>query len=180
MKGQDALFSHGSDEWETPDKVYNRLFDEYKFGIDAAATEANHLAFYWWDKEHSALEANWLIPENSGKPTAVFLNPPHSQIAAFMKKSYIESLKGIPVVCLIPVRSDTRWWHEYVMRAYEIRFVKGRLKFNNRTLPSWREDGSHKTSSATFPSCIVIFDVEMKKKWFNKNPNVIFPLLWVF
>ena len=166
MKGQKALFSKASDEWETPDWLYNLLFDEFSFGIDAAATEENHLAFYWWDKEHSALEASWLIPENSGKLTSVFLNPPYSQIAAFMKKAYEESLKGAVVVCLIPCRTDTRYWHSYVMRAQEIRFIKGRLKFNNRTLPSYKEDGSHKVSSATFPSCVVIFDV-------NREPLMV-------
>jgi site-specific DNA-methyltransferase (adenine-specific) len=165
MKGQKALFSKASDEWETPPKLFDRLDNEFHFALDAAATEQNKKAYYWYDKEHSALERDWLIPRNNfevggkyeSKYHTVFVNPPYSQISKFIEKAYQESLKGVVVVCLIPCRSDTRYWHNYIMKAQEIRFIKGRLKFNNRTLPSYREDLSHKVSSATFPSVVVIF-----------------------
>ena len=146
MKGQKALFSKASDEWETPQWLFDLLFKEFRFGMDAAASEGNNKAYYYIDKEEDALKRDWIVPEISGKPTPIFLNPPYSKIAAFMKKAYEESLKGAVVVCLIPCRTDTRYWHSYVMKAQEIRFVKGRLKFNDSSC------------GAPFPSCVVIFD----------------------
>jgi hypothetical protein len=74
-----------------------------------------------------------------------------------MKKAYEESRKGVTVVCVIPVRTDTKYWHDYIMKAWEIRFVKGRLKFG---------DSKH---SAPFPSCVVIFD----NKSTNNPPSIM-------
>lgn len=72
-------------------------------------------------------------------------NPPYGrEIGKFVKKAYEESLKGATVVCLTPSRTDTSWWHNYAMKG-EIQFIRGRLKFVNRTFPSWREDGNFKT-----------------------------------
>lgn len=79
------------------------------------------------------------------------MNPPYSQIADWIKKAYEESLKGVTVVCLIPSRTDTRYWHSYCMKASEIRFIKGRLKFSNNK------------NSAPFPSAIVIFRPNIKE-----------------
>ena len=166
MKGQDVLFSKASDEWETPQWLFDLLNKEFDFQIDIAATQENTKCIGYFDKETNALTSEWISDDYDEDDIPIaggfykfFLNPPYSQIAAFMKKAYEESLKGATVVCLIPCRTDTKYWHNYVMQAQEIRFVKGRLKFNNRTLPSWKSDGSHKLSSATFPSCVVIFDV---------------------
>ena len=76
------------------------------------------------------------------------MNPPYGrEIGKWMKKAYQESKKGIIVVCLIPSRTDTKWWHEYAMKG-EIRFIKGRLYFT---------DQHGKTGTAPFPSAIVIF-----------------------
>jgi phage N-6-adenine-methyltransferase len=155
MKGQRALFSRASDEWETPDNLFKQLDDEFHFEMDAAATEENSKCKLFFDKELNALTCDW------GDPT--FCNPPYSKIAAFMKKAYEESQKGKTIVCLIPARTDTRQFHDYCMKASEIRLLKGRMKFDNRTLPSWRADGSHKKSGATFPSAIIVFDERMTR-----------------
>ena len=154
MKGAKTLFSSSSDEWETPNWVYNQLNDEFHFVYDAACLPVN-MKCQFGSCHSDALFNNW------GDPA--FCNPPYSKIAKFMKKAYEEGLTGKTVVCLIPARCDTRYWHEYCMKASEIRLIKGRLKFENRTLPSWREDGSHKTSSATFPSAIIVFDERMTR-----------------
>lgn len=74
-----------------------------------------------------------------------FVNPPYSDISAWMEKCFIESQAGKTVVALVPSRTDTRWWHRFAMRASEIRFVKGRLKFG---------DAKH---GAPFPSAIIIW-----------------------
>ena len=76
----------------------------------------------------------------------MFMNPPYGRVIGdWIKKAYKESLNGATVVCLIPSRTDTKYWHEYVMKAEEIRFVKGRLKFGDSS------------NSAPFPSAVVIF-----------------------
>jgi site-specific DNA-methyltransferase (adenine-specific) len=75
-----------------------------------------------------------------------FVNPPYGRkIGKWLKKGFEESKKGRVVVFLIPSRTDTKWWHDYVMKAKEIRFIKGRLKFKGAT------------NSAPFPSAVVIF-----------------------
>ena len=74
-----------------------------------------------------------------------FCNPPYSDISGWMQKGWKEFNNEKTVVFLIPSRTDTRWWHDYVMKATEIRFIKGRLKFGGAK------------NSAPFPSCIVIF-----------------------
>ena len=85
------------------------------------------------------------------------MNPPYGrEIAKFVRKAWDESQKGATVVCLVPARPDTGWWHDYAMKG-EIEFVRGRLKFVNRTFPSWRADGNFKKSPACFPSAVIIF-----------------------
>ena len=81
-----------------------------------------------------------------------FVNPPYSDISAWVKKAYEEYQKGKTVVLLIPSRTDTKWWHEYIMKATQIRFIKGRLKFGDAK------------NCAPFPSAIIIFMQEAVKK----------------
>ena len=149
MKGQKALFSHKGDEWETPQWLFDKLDDEFHFEVDAAANGENALCrqFYGPYPQLDSLVIYWTDPTPIGNwhPTKFFLNPPYSKIAAFMKKAYEESLKGATVVCLIPARTDTRYCHDYCMKADEIRWIKGRLKFGDAK------------NSAPFPSMIVIF-----------------------
>jgi site-specific DNA-methyltransferase (adenine-specific) len=145
MKATDsAVFSKNSDEWETPAALFEILDKEFHFQVDAAATKENaKLSVYFEDLDAvPTLETNWYLKDAWER---FWLNPPYSKIGAFMKKAYEESLKGAVVVCLIPSRTDTAYWHDYCMKAHEIRFIRGRLKFG---------DGK---GSAPFPSCIVIF-----------------------
>ena len=162
MKGQNALFSHKGDEWQTPQWLFDQLDREFHFQVDVAATQENTLCIGYYTKTTDALNGDWISDDYDEDDVAIsngidrfFCNPPYSKIAAFMKKAYEESLKGATVVCLIPCRTDTRYWHDYCMKASEIRLIKGRLKFTNHTI--------EKTSSATFPSCIVVFDERMTR-----------------
>ncbi len=85
------------------------------------------------------------------------MNPSYGRtIGKWIKKAYESAKAGATVVCLVPARTDTTWWHDYCMKG-EIRLLKGRLKFQNRTLPSWKKDGKYKQTSAPFPSAIIIF-----------------------
>lgn len=123
-----GLFSAASAHWATPREVYDKLDEEFHFNDDPCPL-------------HSVvdrLDTEW--------GASVFMNPPYGrEITRWLRKAYEESLKGKTIVCLLPSRTDTRWWHEYIMKAKEIRFLRGRLKFGGAK------------NSAPFPSCVVIF-----------------------
>lgn len=122
-------FSSAHDNWSTPSDLYKSLDSEFSFNFDPCPLNEK--------PEFNGLEIDW--------GTRTFCNPPYSKLRDWCKKSYEESLKGKLVVMLIPSRTDTRAWHDYCMKATEIRFIKGRLKF-----------GGSK-NSAPFPSAIIIF-----------------------
>lgn len=156
MNGKDSvMFSKKSDEWETPKWLFDLLDKEFHFDCDSAATAENSKCGDSWLQ--NSLEDSWVGFEYK----RFFLNPPYSKIGAFIKKAYEESLKGAVVVCLIPCRTDTRYWHNYVMKAHEIRLIQGRLKFGDSK------------NSAPFPSCVVIFDHNK----YDKNNDPIFKTL---
>lgn len=130
------MFSSARGDWSTPQEFFDDLDAEFHFTLDVCATEATAKCPLFLHE--NALEADWHGP--------AYMNPPYGRaIGAWLAKAYSESLRGVTVVCLIPSRTDTRWWHSYVMKAGEIRFIKGRLHF----------DG-HK-NAAPFPSAIAIF-----------------------
>ena len=129
-----GLFTSASEHWETPLDLYAVLDAEFAFDDDPCPLKS----------EEDGLVRPW------GKTT--FVNPPYgSAIGKWMKKAYNESRKGKTVVCLIPSRTDTRWWHEYVMQAREIRFLRGRLRFGDAV------------NSAPFPSAIAVFRTENRE-----------------
>jgi len=129
-----VMFSSLRLDWATPDSVYSKLDREFNFDFDPCPI--NH--------EHDGLKIPWRKSN--------FVNPPYGrEIGNWIKKGYEEHLKGKIVVFLIPSRTDTKWWHDYIMKADEIRFIRGRLKF-----------GGSK-NSAPFPSCIAIFNPPLKK-----------------
>lgn len=132
-----ALFSTGNVEWSTPDELFGELDKIFNFALDACASRTNAKCPHYFTKGQDALRQRW-----NG---TVWMNPPYgNQIGAFMQKAYEESVAGATVVCLVPSRTDTRWWHGYAKRG-QIFFLRGRLKFGGAT------------SSAPFPSAIVIF-----------------------
>ena len=135
-----SLFSSNSNEWETPQGFFDRLNDEFNFTLDVAATPDNAKCEEFYTKENEALLQDW--------PGVVWCNPPYGKaIGKFVQKGYEEAQKGSLVVMLIPARTDTRYWHKYVMKAKQIRFIEGRLCFNQ----------NGKSGRAPFPSAIVIF-----------------------
>lgn len=132
-------YSSKTDEWSTPQALFDDLNIEFGFGLDACATPENAKCRVFFQRDENALAQDWRVGG------AVFMNPPYGRaIGKWVEKAYNESLFGITVVCLLPARTDTSWWHEFVMKG-EIRFLRGRLKF-----------GESK-NSAPFPSTIVIF-----------------------
>lgn len=131
MSFNKVMFSSAHDNWSTPKDVYDALDKEFHF-------------------DHDPCPIGGLNGLNSEWGESNFVNPPYSDIKIWVAESYGRVLKGKTVVMLIPSRTDTRWWHEYIMKATEIRFIKGRLKFGGAK------------NSAPFPSCIVIFKGDVK------------------
>ena len=142
--------SSKSDEWETPSWLFEKLDDQFHFSIDVCATNDNAKCAKYFTRQEDGLLQQWA-------PNICFMNPPYGRaIRKWVKKAFEEAQKGACVVCLLPSRTDTQWWHEYVVHG-DITFLKGRLKMINRTLPSYRIDGNFKLSPAPFPSAIVVF-----------------------
>lgn len=133
------LFSHQSDEWETPKSIYDELDAEFHFTLDPCATVENHKCETFFTAEQDGLLQDW------GGYT-VFCNPPYSEIGTWVEKAFRESRKDkTTVVLLIPSRTDTKYFHNFIYHRSEIRFVQGRIKFGDSK------------NSAPFPSMVVIF-----------------------
>lgn len=133
-------YSSKSNEWATPMKLFNELNKEFDFTLDPCSTHENAKC-----KKHFTIKENGL--KRSWSKETVFMNPPYGrEIKKWVEKAYKESLKGATVVCLIPARTDTTYWHDFIFgKADDIRFLRGRLKFGDSK------------NSAPFPSAIVIY-----------------------
>lgn len=135
-----ALFSSRTDEWSTPQSVFEELNKEFHFNLDPCATKDNAKCRKFFTKAQDGLKQNW-------QGYNVFCNPPYGRkIKEWVIKAYTESLKSnTTVVMLIPARTDTSYFHDYIYGKSEIRFIRGRLKFGNAK------------NSAPFPSMIVVY-----------------------
>lgn len=132
-------FSSATDDWPTPTDYFVRLSKLFNFTLDPCASAANCKCANFFDIATDGLSRSWTTGG------AVFMNPPYGRnIGKWVRKAYEESLKGTPVVCLLPARTDTAWWQDYCSKGL-VKLVRGRLKFGNAT------------NSAPFPSAIVIF-----------------------
>ena len=130
-------FSSNTDLWYTPQDFFKKYDDVYKFETDVCATDDNAKCAKYYTEEMDGLSQEWR--------GVCWMNPPYGRtIVKWMKKAYESSLEGATVVCLVPARTDTGWWHDYAMKG-DIEFIKGRLKF-----------GGSK-NSAPFPSAVVVF-----------------------
>jgi phage N-6-adenine-methyltransferase len=130
-------FSSTTDMWSTPQAFFDKLNDVHNFTLDACATHENAKCADYFTEADCGLKKKWV--------GTVWMNPPYGRtIGLWMCKAYESSLGGAKVVCLVPARTDTAWWHDYAMKG-EIEFIRGRLKFGNAK------------NSAPFPSAIVIF-----------------------
>jgi DNA N-6-adenine-methyltransferase Dam len=131
-----GLFTSLRGDWKTPRALYQALDAEFNFDYDPCPTEPkfNGLVREWGNTN--------------------FVNPPYGkEIMKWIQKGYEQNLNGKTVVFLVPSRTDTRWWHDYIMKSNEIRFIRGRLKFDDQK------------NSAPFPSAIVVF----KQKRYGKQ-----------
>lgn len=134
-------FSSNSDDWATPQDFFDTLNKEFHFTLDPCADDLNHKCEKYYTKEDDGLKQDW-----SGE--IVFCNPPYGRdMTKWVRKCFNEVYAGDCkcAVMLVPARTDTRWFHDYIYQRAELRFIKGRLKF-----------GESK-NSAPFPSMVVVF-----------------------
>ena len=139
---QETMFSSKSNEWETPQDFYEQLNRSFSFTLDPCCSKTTAKCENYFTAEDDGLKQDW-------EGHRVFMNPPYGrQISKWIENAHNEGNKvGTTVVCLIPARTDTKYWHKHCMKASEIYFVKGRLKFG----------GKDKNNSAPFPSAVVVF-----------------------
>lgn len=127
-------FSSKTDQWATPQNFFDRLNEEFHFELDVCADEKNTKCKKFFTEEMDGLKMQW--------GGVNWMNPPYGrEIGKWVKKASENPL----TVCLLPARTDTRWFHDYILGKAEIRFIKGRLKFGDSK------------NSAPFPSMVVIF-----------------------
>lgn len=141
----DGMFTSLTDEWGTPQEFFDLLDAEFGFEWDVCATAENAKCENYWAKEHDGLQQPWR--------GTCWMNPPYGRVIGnWVRKAYESSRKGATVVCLIPARTDTAYWHDYVMKADEIRLLRGRLQFVSE---------ASQGHNAPFPSAVVIFRPEV-------------------
>ena len=137
MSSMNVHFSSETEMWATPQEFFDKYNELYKFETDVCASPENAKCEQYFTEQDNGLEQDW--------KGSCWMNPPYGRtIKSWMKKAYESSLDGATVVCLVPSRTDTVWWHEYAVKG-DIEFIKGRLKF-----------GGHK-NPAPFPSAVVVF-----------------------
>ena len=150
---KDVHFSTGKDDWETPPELFEKLNQEFRFTLDPCCTEKSAKCKRYYTKEQDGLAQSW-------EGETVFCNPPYSPKTrnnpgqvAWIKKAYEESKKpNTTVVMLIPARTDTKAFHQYIYNRSEIRFLPGRIKFVGAKF------------NAPFPSMVVIFRKKEESK----------------
>ena len=151
----DGMMTSLTDEWATPKELFKQLNAEFSFTLDPCCTVENAKCDKYYTKEDDGLSKSW-------SNEVVFMNPPYGrEIGKWVKKGFEEwDKENTTVVMLLPARTDTRWFHDYIYNKAEVRFIKGRLKFNDCPNP------------APFPSMIVVYKGGLngrKKNVYQKN-----------
>lgn len=148
---KDVMFSSATGEWETPQDIFDELDEIFHFTLDVCATPENAKCDKFYTKEQDGLKQKW-------GGNVCWMNPPYGRgIKEWVRKAFLISLRpDTQVVCLLPSRTDTRWFHDYCVRG-QIWFIRGRLKFGGAK------------NSAPFPSMIVIFGLPPKQREENNE-----------
>jgi site-specific DNA-methyltransferase (adenine-specific) len=134
-----GLYTSNSEEWETPIEFFRDLDDEFNFTLDVCATADNAKCSKFFTKAQDGLKQDW-----TGE--TVWCNPPYGRkIGAWCRKCYEHSTEGGVAVMLVHARTDTAWFHDWILGKAEIRFIRGRLRFGGS---KW---------NAPFPSLVAIF-----------------------
>ena len=159
-----GLYTSATEEWETPPEFFRALDATFKFTLDPCASDKNHKTAKYYTKKEDGLAQSW-----AGETVSV--NPPYGrEISKWVEKAEAESKKtNTTVVCLLPARTDTAWFHDHVLGKAEVRFIRGRIRF------------SGSPSNAPFPSMLAIYNgwwsrprtlsdcVEPEETWWEKE-----------
>lgn len=151
----EVMFSSKTGLWDTPQDFFDKLNEEFHFTLDVCALPENAKCEKFYAPEQDGLSKPW-------SKDVCWCNPPYGrEIGSWVRRAWISSAVGATVVMLLPARTDTRWFHEYIYNKnrVEIRFLRGRLKF-----------GGCK-NSAPFPSMVVIFTPGKKEEASNAPTN---------
>jgi phage N-6-adenine-methyltransferase len=141
-----VIHSSRRHDWRTPRSLFDKLDEEFRFGLDAAASSGNALCSRYLSESDNSLEFGW----GDLGVTSVWLNPPYGRgIHLWVSKAIEESRRGMVVVMLLFACTDTKWWIDIWRHSSEIRFISGRLKFLNP------EGGE--VNSAPKGSAIIVF-----------------------
>ncbi len=147
-------FSSQSSEWETPQALFDEYDRQYGFTLDVCASHENAKCDFYCTQEGTffkGIDDRWGKHDGLSMPwidEICWMNPPYGrEIGAWVGKAASESKNGALVVALLPARTDTRWFHEWIYNKenVSIEFLKGRLKFGRSK------------NSAPFPSMICVF-----------------------
>ncbi len=148
-----GLMSSNTYEWGTPQELFDTLNKEFHFTLDPCATKDNAKCEIYYTKQENGLSKSW-------NNEIVFMNPPYgTEISKWVEKG--SKIINGTCVCLLPARTDTKWFHNFIYNKAEIRFIKGRLKFtgdNKNNKPC-----KYFNNAAPFPSMIVIFKDKIKE-----------------
>lgn len=151
-----ALLASKNMCWCTPQNFFDELNAEFNFVLDPAATDKTAKCDLYYTLETDGLSQSW---DRGG---AVFCNPPYGRdIGKWVKKAYEEARGGNTIVLLIPARTDTAYFHDYIYGKAEIRFVRGRLRFT--------DESGNTNGPAPFPSMVVIYNGKAKEDKNNDN-----------
>lgn len=135
----DLMFSSATDRWATPPEFFAEWDALFHFTLDVCADADNAKCKRYFDVHANGLTQDWSLD-------VCWMNPPYGrEIRRWIKKAYEESLNGATVVCLLPARTDTAWWHDYVLPFAKVTFIRGRLRFGGAI------------NSAPFPSAVAVF-----------------------
>lgn len=135
----EGLFTSKTDMWGTPQATFDELDAEFGFSVDVCAVPANAKCRRYFTPDVDGLSQDWA-------GNVCWMNPPYGrQIGKWVEKAHEASQRGATVVGLLPARTDTRWFHEHIKDVAEIRFIRGRLYFND-------SDGR-----APFPNMVVVW-----------------------
>ena len=119
----EVMFSSKRKDWETPKELFDELDREFHFTLDPASTDENALCKKHFTPREDGLQQSW-------HGETVYCNPPYGrELPLWIEKAAKEAQKGATVVMLIPARTDTKAFHDFIYGKAEIRFIRGRLRF---------------------------------------------------
>lgn len=149
-----AIMTSDKQDWETPQELFDNLNNEFDFELDAFASDKNAKCKHFFTERDDSFQQDWTNYKS------IFINPPYTskvqdEVLKKINDTISSNWRGV-IVLLIPARTDTKRWHDYIFnKADDIRFIKGRLRFEVDGIPR---------GSSTFPSAVIVYDLRNKEE----------------